>query len=100
MRSQEDSTAADAAFQGVRPELAATLDAHQLAAVDERQDELMAHHSADSQSPSHLQRSVGWQMLAIGFALVVGLIIVSAMLYGVPGATAIRYALVLLALLS
>lgn len=99
-RSREDSTAADAAFQGVHPEKEKALDASQMAAVDERQDELMAQQSADSQSPSHLQRSLGWQMLAVGFALVVGLIIIVAMLYGVPGATAIRYALVLLALLS
>ena len=100
LRSRADSAASTAAFQGVHAEQPATLDASQMAAIDERQDELMARQSADSRSPSHLQRSRGWQMLAVGFALVVGLIIIVAMIYGVPGATAIRYALVLLALLS
>ncbi|MBY0112928.1 MAG: hypothetical protein K2Y21_08910 [Phycisphaerales bacterium] len=68
--------------------------------MNEHQDELMAAQSVDGRSPTHRQRSVGWQLLALGFGLVVGLIIIIAMLYGIPGATAVRYAVVLLALLS
>ena len=99
-RSPSDTEAAGVAFPSVHEALPEMLTTHQAGEVNDHQDELMAAHSADGRSPTRWQRSLGWQMLAIGFALVVGLIIVVAMIYGVAGATAIRYAAVLLALLS
>jgi hypothetical protein len=99
-RAPSDSAASDAAFRGVHEATPEGLSTRQSGEVNQYQDELMAAHSADGRSPTQWQRSVGWQMLAIGFGLVVGLIIIVAMIYGVAGATAIRYAVVLLALLS
>lgn len=99
-RSASQPPVSGDAFRGaheVRPE---TLTPNEIGEVNKHQDELMAVQSVDGRSPTSRQRSLGWQMLAIGFGLLVGLIIVVAMIYGVPGATAVRYAVVLLALLS
>lgn len=99
-RVQNCTVTTDASFRGVHEAHQEGLSTRQSEQVNEHQDELMAKQSVDGRSPTHGQRALGWQLLAVGFGLLVGLAIVVSMIYGVPGATAVRYAVVLLALLS
>lgn len=99
-RTRVGASASDITVRGAHEATPEMLSTRELGQVNEHQDERMAVQSFDGRSPTHWQRSPGWRLLALGFGLVVGLIIIVAMIYGVSGATAIRYAVVLLALLS